>query len=104
MRRLLKRTRGAEHPLSTGSTTADADANGKFCADQANPGFHGHLDARHITQAGAPAGDLTGGASKPATLAGSFCVPMTGSGIIDFTADLPGPGSVSLFGTMQLVP
>ena len=37
-----------------------------------------------------------------ATLAGIFCVPPSYNGIVDPSAELPGPGAVSLPGTAQL--
>jgi hypothetical protein len=36
------------------------------------------------------------------TLASTFCIPATGNGAVDGTADLPGPGAVSLPGTFSL--
>jgi hypothetical protein len=33
------------------------------------------------------------------TVAGNFCVPPSGVGLIDNVVDLPGPGSVSVPGT-----
>jgi hypothetical protein len=33
------------------------------------------------------------------TLASVFCITATGNGLVNFAADLPGPGAVSLPGT-----
>jgi hypothetical protein len=33
------------------------------------------------------------------TVASVFCIPITGNGLIDVVADLPGPGAVSVPGT-----
>ncbi len=37
------------------------------------------------------------------TLAGTFCIPATGNGVVDGLSDLPGPGAVSVPGTTSLV-
>jgi hypothetical protein len=109
-------------PLSTGSTTV-TDANGFFCPHQdpsdqepgqvnAFPGCFGttpFLDqtnlCRCITATGSPAGTLLPpGTSKDMTVAANFCIPRTGSLLVDLSAALPGPGEVSLAGTAQLLP
>ena len=60
----------------------------------------GQFDARTITQTGVP---LLGGPSAFSTsLAGNLCVPATGSGLVDNSVDLPGPGSVSVTGTISV--
>jgi hypothetical protein len=88
--------------VTTSTSVTTADANGNFCADQATPGFFGRLEARRAIQHGAPAGDLSAGEAGTVTLGGTFCIPATGNGIIDTVSSLPGPGSVSLHGTLQL--
>jgi hypothetical protein len=37
----------------------------------------------------------------PVTLASVFCIPSTNNGLVDGTANLPGPGAVSLPGTFE---
>jgi hypothetical protein len=70
---------------------------------QRNAGAFGVGPARTIDENGSPGGDLTTG-SKAATMGGVFCVPPTFSGLVDSSADLPGPGAVGLPGTLSLIP
>jgi hypothetical protein len=47
---------------------------------------------------------LAGGPITPsvpvlATLASVFCIPQTSNGLVNFAADLPGPGATSLVGS-----
>ena len=74
------------------------------CRDQLTNGAFGQTSAQCIKEAGSPAGDLSGGTAKPATLAAVFCIPSTTNSTIDGVADLPGPGATSLPGMAQLVP
>ncbi|TMA42735.1 MAG: hypothetical protein E6J81_16930 [Deltaproteobacteria bacterium] len=86
--------------LTTATSTATADVDGLFCPGQKVPGALGQFDARTITQTGVP---LLGGPSAFSTsLAGNLCVPATGSGLVDNSVDLPGPGSVSVTGTISV--
>ena len=39
---------------------------------------------------------------KAGTLASAFCIPTTGSVVIDGAANLPGPGGTTLGGLLQL--
>ena len=71
-------------PLSSGSTTVNA-ADGLFCAGQQNPGAFGRFETRSIKQTGAPLGGLP----LSATLAGVFCVPQSGSALIDGILEYP---------------
>ncbi len=41
---------------------------------------------------GSPAGPMTNGVLADVTLAYDSCVPASPSGLVNFTADLPGPG------------
>jgi hypothetical protein len=72
---------------------------GAFATD-----FLGFNTARTITETGAPSACLADGASHAATLVSVFCIPPTFNGLVDGSADLPGPGAVSLPGTSQLLP
>src|SRR5207244_1286458 len=59
--------------------------------------------ARTITMMGAAAGAFVpGGPATPATLVSTFCVPPSFDLLVDSSADLPGPGAVSLPGLAQL--
>jgi hypothetical protein len=95
-------------PLSTGSLEETA-ADGNFCPDQANPGCFAHGDAakggacRKIVTSGSPAGPLADNTPADVIFASIFCIPETG-GIVDPPADLPGPGQVSLTGTLEYIP
>ena len=83
-------------PLSTGVSTM-TDPAGLFCPGQNNPGAFGLRRVRTIRQTGSP---LLGGPTLfSMTVAGNFCVPPSGVGLIDNVVDLPGPGSVSVAGT-----
>ena len=60
--------------------------------------------ARTINETGTPSACLADGASHSATMVSVFCTAPTFNGIVDGSADLPGPGAVSLPGTSQLLP
>jgi hypothetical protein len=109
-------------PLAT-ETVTWSDADGFFCPHQdPNDQEPGQLDAfpgcfgttpsvdqtnlcRTITVHGSPAGFLLPpGTVKPMTLAAVFCIPRTGSLLVDLAAALPGPGAVTLPGTAVLGP
>ncbi|HJQ83812.1 MAG TPA: hypothetical protein VKA21_07045, partial [Candidatus Binatia bacterium] len=84
--------------LSTG-TSVLAEPSGNLCAGQVTPGFVGG-EAKAITETGAP---LFGGLGLfDTTLAGTFCVPATGNVFFDSTSGLPGPGAVSVPGTVEI--
>src|SRR5947208_7781055 len=99
---MLRRARAGVtlHPFSTGSSLA-SDTGGSFCAGQTSPGAFGG-EAGRITEMGSPLG---ANLSNPfaTTLAGTFCIPATGNGVVDGLSDLPGPGAVSVPGTTSLV-
>jgi hypothetical protein len=86
-------------PLTTG-TSVMTDPGGLLCADQRNRGAFGRGTARTVTQTGVPLTDLGSGTLFSTRLAGNFCIPSTGIGLIDNVVDLPGPGSVSVSGTI----
>jgi hypothetical protein len=69
-------------------------------------GAFGNQTAAHIKESGSPAGDLTDNLAHPVTISAVFCIPNTGSLLVDggTGADLPGPGAVSIRGTFQLTP
>jgi hypothetical protein len=89
-------------PLSTGTATM-TNATGAFCPGQTNSSGHlfgcfGSSACRTITENGVAAGPVTPGTPASATLASTFCIAATGNGLVDASADLPGPGAVSLPG------
>jgi hypothetical protein len=84
--------------LSTGTSTLE-DPDGFFCPGQPTPGaFAG--EASRVVETGVPL--LMGGGLFDTTLAGTFCVPGTGNETFDSIADLPGPGAVSVPGTIEV--
>jgi hypothetical protein len=91
-----------------GQTCGSDKCTAEFCPGQVpsiGPGLYGAFGlraARKIIETGMPAGDITGGPAS-AILASTFCIPATGNGLIDGSADLPGPGATSLPGIMELV-
>jgi hypothetical protein len=56
------------------------------------------------TEIGEAAGSLEDFAPHAGTMSGIFCIAPTYAPIIDASSDLPGPGAVSMQGTMQLSP
>jgi hypothetical protein len=61
--------------------------------------------ARTLSETGATAGIcLADNATHPMTLVSVFCIPPTYNGLVDGSADLPGPGAAALAGDVQLVP
>ena len=88
--------------LVTG-TASKTDPSGLFCPGQGPAAGVGHLAGcfgstacRTINENGAPAGALTLDVPAAATLGSVFCVAKTQNGFVDASADLPGPGAVSL--------
>jgi hypothetical protein len=88
-------------PLTTGAAS-DTDPGGLFCPGQgaAQVGCFGSTACRTFTENGASPGPITTGVPGNATLASVFCIAATGNGLVDASANLPGPGAVSLPGTM----
>ena len=86
-------------PLTTGTTTL-TDPAGLFCPDQANPGAFGRFSPRTITETGVPLGGLA--SPFATTVAGVFCIPATGSPLVNALADPPGPAAVSVSGMTSI--
>jgi hypothetical protein len=84
-------------PLTTG-TANSTNAGGIFCPSQPHAGCFGQPTCVSITENGAVAGPVSTGVPASGTLASVFCIAATGNGLVDATADLPGPGAVSLPG------
>jgi len=93
-------------PYSTGTSTKNS-ATGNFCPGQSNTGGHlfgcfGSTACRNIRESGAPLGAVTVGTPASGKLASVFCIPGTGNGLVDASADLPGPGAAALPGNFLL--
>jgi hypothetical protein len=78
-------------------------ASGLFCISQRTAGAFGLSLARQIAVTGTAAGDLHDGNAHAASLVGNVCVGATANAVIDAATDLPGPGSLTVAGTLQLV-
>lgn len=93
-------------PLRTAAVNKTATADGLFCPTQTatQEGCFGKKACRSITENGAPAGPLTPGTSSNVTLASVFCIAATNDPTVDGSANLPGPGAVSLPGSFLLTP
>ena len=91
-------------PITTGSASKTS-ATGIFCPEvsQVNAGAFGDATITNITTTGAAPGDLTTGGPKPGKLGSVFCIPATGNLLIDGSADLPGPGAVTLPVTVDIL-
>jgi len=74
------------------------------CGQRTSGAFTANDIARTIIETGSPAGNLTDGAAHASTLVSVFCIPPTFNQLVDASADLPGPGAVSLTGQAQLLP
>jgi hypothetical protein len=83
-------------PLTTAATRRTGPA-GNFCPGQTTPGAFGG-PAGAIREVGSPLLSQIPNVFAT-TVAGVFCIPGTGNGLIDGLADLPGPGAVSVPGT-----
>jgi len=93
-------------PLTTGPSTLPANgipsSNGLFCPKQGNQGAFTVPAARLVTMEGNGVAGGLDTTPKAGTLASAFCIPTTGSVVIDGAANLPGPGGTTLGGTLQL--
>ncbi len=87
-------------PLTTGTSTLASNGAGQFCPGQlaTHPGCFGQPTCRSISETGSPTGPVFTGVPGGGTLASVFCIAATGNGLVDASADLPGPGAVSLPG------
>jgi hypothetical protein len=86
-------------PRLTTGTSKLAATDGLFCSDQTSPGAFGVAATRHVTQMGLP--PLGSANLLSMHLASTFCVPATGT-IIDFLAQLPTAGALSVSGELDL--
>jgi hypothetical protein len=106
------------NPLKTSGLTVTAGSvvsgGGIFCPAQGQSttqrgafaaGFPASQTVTKITETGTPAGDMrTFGTAHPVTLASIFCVPLSGNGLVDNQANLPGPGATTIAGTLTANP
>jgi hypothetical protein len=90
-------------PLTTGPASA-TNSVGRFCPGQlggTHAGCFGSTACRTINETGSPAGTVLTNQPADATLASVFCIPATSNGLVNGSADLPGPGAVALPGTYE---
>ena len=82
---------------------SNADCAPPFAScEQTHHGAFRNALATQIAEQGSPAGALADGTARASTLVTVFCIPPTFNGLIDGSADLPGPGALALTGTLQL--
>ena len=89
-------------PLTSTVVSTSSNSTGIFCPSQTAGGAFGVDSVRKIIQNGVAAAGGLDGTDKDATLASVFCIPITGNNLIDGAANLPGPGSTALAGTIGL--
>jgi hypothetical protein len=88
-------------PVTTG-TSSKSNPTGFFCPGQTTAGCFGQATCRSFTETGAaPNAALSSVTPQPATLVSTFCVPSSGSVLVDGSAGLPGPAAISLPGTIR---
>ena len=89
-------------PTTSGTATLTAP-NGAFCPSQTKAGAFGLPAARLIKETGqalTPAGIGT----FSTALAGTICIPSSGSSLVDGAVGLPAPGALSIRGTATISP
>jgi hypothetical protein len=95
-------------PVTTSSRVQTAESR-IFCPDQGQSSsqagcFQNGINCKRIEVAGAPAGPLALNTPKPVTLASIFCVAATTNAVVNFSANLPGPGATVLVGNLTARP
>ena len=87
------------------NTDCNGDPVSRESCEQRNDGAFGPGGGANltITEIGTPSGNVEDYAPHPGTAVSVFCIPPTFNPLIDNSADLPGPGAVSLPSTIQLV-
>ena len=84
--------------------TSNADCSAQSTAtscQQATSGAFASPSVQTLTLTGTPAGNMADHAPHGANLVGTFCIPPT-YGPADGGGDLPGPGAITLSGTVTL--
>jgi len=84
-------------PATTGTSMLPAP-NGAFCPAQTTAGAFGLAGARLIREVGQPL-TLAGLGTFTTALGATFCIPASGSSLVDGAVGLPGPGALSISGT-----
>jgi hypothetical protein len=90
-------------PLTTGAASTTSSV-GRFCTGQGtgtHVGCFGNTTCRTINENGSAAGQVLTNVPAAATLGSVFCIPATSNAVVNGSADLPGPGAVSLPGTYE---
>jgi hypothetical protein len=92
-------------PLTT-LTASKSDPAGDFCPLQGTATFgasgcFAKPTCVTIAESGVASGPVSTGFDLNATLASVFCIPATGAFPVDAGGDLPGPGAVTLTGTVN---
>jgi hypothetical protein len=89
-----------QNGMAVGSPCAQPN---ETCEQRTNGAFGPNGGAvRTISETGSPAGSLADHAAHATTLASIFCIEHTFDPTIDLANDIPGPGAVSLQGTVQV--
>jgi hypothetical protein len=88
-------------PAVACESNADCAQPFESCEQRSQGAFANGL-ATEIAATGSAAGALIDFAPHPTTLATVFCIPPVYNAVIDGQADLPGPGALTLPGTIQL--
>ncbi|HUL98817.1 MAG TPA: hypothetical protein VLU24_05250 [Mycobacterium sp.] len=91
-------------PVATADTCTYTNPFGSTC--QQTAGCFGIPGCARIEETGQASAPLTDNLTHNVTIAATFCIPATGNALVDggAGADLPGPGAVSIRGTLQTVP
>jgi hypothetical protein len=90
-------------PCESNADCAGDPASRESC-EQRNEGAFGPGGGANqtITETGTPGGNIGDFAGHAATMVSVFCIPPSFNAIIDGAADIPGPGAVSLPGTIDV--
>jgi hypothetical protein len=89
---------------NNGMAVGTACAQPNETCEQRNQGAFGPNGGAVLTisASGTPAGSLIDHAPHAATLMSLFCAQPSFNSLLDTSADLPGPGAVTLEGTIQV--
>jgi hypothetical protein len=95
----------ARQCFENGMTLANCGGVFEACVQRSRGAFGPNAGAvRTIRLVGAPAGAITSGNVGSGTLVSIFSIPPTFEATVDLSANLPGPGAVSLPSGLQLLP
>ncbi len=98
-----------QNPAVPCTSNADCTTGTFTRCRQRNPGAFSTdvtegFTARTITATGSAPGVCVDEGTHDQTLVSVFCIPPTFNGLVDGSADLPGPGAVALPGSTELLP